>query len=381
MDYTKVLKRSWHIMKNYRAVWIFGIILALTTVSWGAALWFGDGGEDGDRQLVRWELSAKDQQWLERNLGIHLPRTFVLTRADLEERGTFVLEDDLPERVAKTLPTIAKVLATVATTLFIGVPIARYVAEAALIRMVDEYAETEKMHSVQEGLRLGLSIVAWRMFWIDVVVFTALIAVTCLLFVPALVPVLLVIDGQLSAILIGSTVALGLVFLGAALVVITWTVGTLWVRLARRACALDGLGVIDSLRQSYSTMRQQARGVAPVWLAMVAVELTYPFLITPVVIVLLGAGVVVGGLATLLVGSLARQVVALATAWMLAGTLGVTTFILVFTVPLAILGGLREVFQSSTWTLAYRELRALEGLQPTPAAEFDGVGLEPAPSA
>ena len=71
---------------------------------------------------------------------------------------------------------------------------------------------------------------------------------------------------------------------------------------------------------------------------------------------------------------------ALATDWMLAGTLGVTAFLIVVTVPLAILGGLREVFQSSTWTLDFRELRALEGRQPAPAVEFDAAGLEPAPS-
>ena len=185
----------------------------------------------------------------------------------------------------------------------------------------------------------------------------------------------------MPGIVVSSIVALGLVFLAVALVVIAWTAGTLWVRLARRACALDGLGVINSLRQGYSIMRQQAKEVAPVWLAMVGVELIYPFLIAPVAIALMGAGVVSGGLIILLVGSLARQVMALATAWILAGALGVTIFILVLTVPLAILGGLREVFQSSTWTLAYRELRAVESLQPTPSADFDEAGLEPAPTA
>jgi hypothetical protein len=380
MDYTKVLKRAWHIMRDYRAVWIFGIVLALTTVSWGTALWLRGAGQDNDRVLIDWELSTKDQQWLERNLGIHLPRTFVLTRADLEERGIFVLGDDLPERVARALPTIAKVLVTVAIVLLIAFPLARYVAEAVLMRMVDEYEETEKTHSVGEGLRLGWTIAAWRLFCIDVVAFTALMTVTCLLFVPALVPVLMVIDGQLSAILIGSTVALSLVLLGAALVIIAWTAGTLCVRLARRACVLDGLGVIESLRQGYSTMRLRAREVAPVWLAMVGVELIYPFLIAPVVIVLLGAGIVCGGLITLVVGTLARQIMALATAWVMAGALGAMSFLLVLMVPLAILGGLREVFQSSTWTLAYRELRALEALQPGRSAQFDGAGLEPAPS-
>jgi hypothetical protein len=381
MDYTKVLKQAWHIMRNYRAVWIFGIILALTTVSWGTAVWLRDGGENSDAVLIRWEISARNQQWVERNFGIQPPQTFTLTQADLQERGIFVLQEDLQERVARRLPAIAMGFAAVSIVLIIVVAAARYGAEAALIKMVDDYEETGRACTVRQGLRLGRSIEAWRLFCIDLVVFPVLVLLTSLLFGPALIPVSLLLSGNPPAVLVGAILALGLVFLAVAVIIIAWAAGPLWVRLARRACALDGLGVIDSLRQGYSIMRQQAKEVAPVWLAMVGVELTYPFLIAPVAIALMGAGIVSGGLITLLVGSLARQVMALATAWMLAGALGLTIFILVLTVPLAILGGLKEVFQSSTWTLAYRELRAVESLQPTPSAQFDGAGLEPAPSA
>jgi hypothetical protein len=380
MDYTKVLKRAWHIMRNYRAVWIFGIVLALTTISWGTAVWLRDGGEDSDGVLIRWEISAKDQQWLERNFGVRPPRTFTLTQADLQERGVVVLEEDLPERVARRLLAVAMGLAAVLITLLIVVAATRYGAEAALIKMVDGYEETGKAHTVRQGLRLGWSIAAWRLFCIDLVVFPVLVLLTSLLFVPALIPVSLVMSGNPLAILIGAILALGLVFLAVAAVIIAWTAGPLWVRLARRACALDGLGVIDSLRRGYSIIRQQPKEVAPVWLALVAVELTYAFLVSPVVVALMASGVIVGGLATLVVGSLARQVMGPATAWVLAGALGVTIFILLLMVPLAVLGGLREVFQSSTWTLAYRELRAVEGRQPTPAVEFDEAGLELAPS-
>ena len=39
-------------------------------------------------------------------------------------------------------------------------------------------------------------------------------------------------------------------------------------------------------------------------------------------------------------------------------------------VPWLFLGGLMEVFKSSVWTLTYRELRALEGLEvESPEAE------------
>ena len=41
MDYGKVLKRSWHMVTRYRALWIFGIVLGLVTFSWEMALLSG----------------------------------------------------------------------------------------------------------------------------------------------------------------------------------------------------------------------------------------------------------------------------------------------------------------------------------------------------
>ena len=37
MNYTKALKRAWETTWRYRALWIFGVILALTTISWSTA--------------------------------------------------------------------------------------------------------------------------------------------------------------------------------------------------------------------------------------------------------------------------------------------------------------------------------------------------------
>jgi hypothetical protein len=42
---------------------------------------------------------------------------------------------------------------------------------------------------------------------------------------------------------------------------------------------------------------------------------------------------------------------------------GIPIFILVVAAPSVFLGGLAEVYKSSVWTLSYRELRALEGLE------------------
>mgnify|MGYP000659292038 CR=1 FL=1 len=44
MDYVKILKRAWETTWRYRALWVFGIILAITTASGGSS---GGGGKHG----------------------------------------------------------------------------------------------------------------------------------------------------------------------------------------------------------------------------------------------------------------------------------------------------------------------------------------------
>ena len=45
MDHVKILKQAWEITRHYRALWVFGIILALTSGTfWGGG---GSGGRGG----------------------------------------------------------------------------------------------------------------------------------------------------------------------------------------------------------------------------------------------------------------------------------------------------------------------------------------------
>ena len=40
MNYSQILRQAWQNLLNYRALWVFGIILALVTVSWETAALF-----------------------------------------------------------------------------------------------------------------------------------------------------------------------------------------------------------------------------------------------------------------------------------------------------------------------------------------------------
>jgi len=57
----------------------------------------------------------------------------------------------------------------------------RYTSKASLIRMVDENERNGKMVSVGQGLRLGWSRMAWKLFLIDLVITLPLILVFTLL--------------------------------------------------------------------------------------------------------------------------------------------------------------------------------------------------------
>ena len=138
----------------------------------------------------------------------------------------------------------------------------------------------------------------------------------------------------------------------------------------RRACALEELGVIESLRQGYFIVRQHLKDVALMWLIMVGVSIGWviamiaiTIVLFPVILLLILVGGVLGGLPALLVGGLTSLFFDGAVPWILAAAIGGPIFILVVAAPWIFLGGLMEVFKSSTWTLTYRELRALEGLE------------------
>ncbi len=336
MNHMKILKQAWEITWRYRVLWIFGIILALTTAH-------GGGGNNGGQ--VQYNISGED---------FPLPG------------GKFPIPEILPQ-VAGTLVAIGVVLACVIVILVVASVVARYVAETALIQMVDDYEETGEKHSVCQGFRLGWSRTALRLFLIDLLIGLPVAVVFILLSALAFAPLLLWATDSTAAGVIGTVATIGLFFLFVLLAIFVGAVLSLLKQFFRRVCALEEVGVTESLRQGYFIVRQHLKDVALMWLLMVGLGLGWIIVMIPVIILLLILGVVLGGLPALLVGGLAGLVSEGAVPWILAGAVGIPIFILVVAVPWLFLGGLMEVFKSSVWTLTYRELRALEGLEMDPA--------------
>jgi hypothetical protein len=366
MNTEKIFQNSWNLMLRYRALWIFGVILALTTVSFGSAIWLRDRENLQERTLVNWEISARDKAWIEENFGLDLPLSYTLKVSDLR----VFLDDPSMSMTERTrLLNIVITMMAVLLTLLIVTLVLRYIAETALIKMVGDQQKSNEVHSPREGWSLGFSYAAIKLFLIDLVVYTLLLMLTPMLFLPALLPVLIMISARPLAISFGLLLMTSLSLLSLAALIIMWIAGLITLQLAYRACCLEELGVLASIWRGLRLMRAQLGGVGLTWLVIVGLELVYPILVVPVGIFLMAVGLAVSGLLALILGALLALVLAKATAWTIAIIVGVVLLVLAVTVPLTLLGGLREVFKSSSWTLTFSEAVRNQSVKSTSAPQ------------
>jgi len=113
-------------------------------------------------------------------------------------------------------------------------------------------------------------------------------------------------------------------------------------------------------------MKRRLGDVVIMGLLMVGLGLAWVILSIPIVLLLVMVGTVAGGLPALLVGMLADLFSGGFLPWVLAGVVGIPIFLLVVCLPMLFLSGLIKVFASSTWTLTYREVLAMNGDLPAP---------------
>jgi hypothetical protein len=319
MDYTKILKRAWHAVWNYRALWIFGVILALTA-----------GG--GANNRVQYSFRNEDLR------SLRLER--------------------IPPELVSTLLAIGIGLACLIVLLIVVAAIARYVSETALIRMVDDYEETGQKRRVRQGFRMGWSRSAFCLFLIDLLIGLPLAVAFILLFLLAAAPLLLWATESTAAGALGTAITIVLGLLVILLAIGVAVILSVLMPFFRRVCVLEGLGVTEAIRQGYAIVRRNLKDVVVMWLITVGLRIGWVIVMIPVVLLLLVVSGAVGGLLALLAGGLTGLAFEGPMPWIVAAVVGIPVFILVMVAPLSFLGGLFEVFISSTWTLTYRELRA-----------------------
>lgn len=359
----QIFKKSFSLVWRHRSLWLFGVLLALTVNS---VLWLGlarnNEGVVENRIIITNDAVIKfPGQGL--TIDFRQPGAPEV-RIDGVEPGWYrdLTKDSSISDVWALLISIG-ILALFSTVLTILI---RYTSQASLIRMVDENERSGKMVGIGQGLRLGWSRVAGKLFLIDLAITLPLILVFTLLLCLSISPLFLFglkgVSESLVSVLGISTlvlVGLGLFFL---LIIAVCPILSITRPIMRQACAVDGLGVMASIHQGFSLLKTRFDRVFITWLIWLAVRIAWTFavipafiLLSPVILLSMVAGTVIAAIPTMLVAAIANQFVSTIFAWIIGAVFGLPLFVLVTFSPITFLSGLVEVFKSSFWTLSYRD--------------------------
>ncbi len=349
MDHMRILRRALNITLNYRVLWIFGILLALSTPRGGGNNG-GEGGNGGGAAIV--------------------PPGFPNFHISQADAGVFI--------------GLVIALVCFAFLLAIAFAILRYVSETALIRMVDDHEATGEKLSFSRGFRLGWSRGALRIFLINLIFGIGLLIVFVLLLVITLAPLLLWLTRNNVFGIIGTVATVGFLILFILVAIFVAVVYSVLKQFMWRAAVLEDLGVFAAIERGARLMWQRIGDVAIMALILFGLGLLLAIVIIPVVILLLMVGLFIGGLPALMAGGITSLFAQGALPWIVGLIIGLPIFFLVLVIPLLFIGGLAQVYTSTTWTLTYREALALEvgatgSTGPLPTDE--GVGEEPLPEA
>jgi hypothetical protein len=231
------------------------------------------------------------------------------------------------------------------------VTIVRYMAETAMIAGVDEIEGAGAKLTVRRGFRLGFSRRALRLFLTDLIVHVPLVIGAITLVVLALSPLLLLMV-DVTAVKIMAGVGCAMLELSVILFIIAVALAVSVVMpYIRRRAVLGQQGVLASIRQGLKLVRVSLIDTGLMWLLLVGVGILEWVVMIPILIAVVALAILVGGVPAGLVYLLSHS-------WVATALVGAPLFIITLVLPLTFAQGLFEVYDSTTWTLAYRDVTA-----------------------
>ena len=360
IDFRKILTRAWHILWNYKVLWIFGILLAIT----GGGISSGNRGGSSRTSSGNGLSGINPNSWpFFQNLNTWLQENIV----------PLFLH---PEQHIATWIWIGVALLLLGLVVGVIFSILRYVSEAAVIRMVNEYEQTETKVTFKQGWRMGWSRAAFRMWLIDLLI--GLLSLPFIIVLAGLgLAAYTTTKGGMNTFAVGSivlSIACAFVFI-LAFVLLMILLGLL-SNFFKRCAALENTDIRKSFRRGWKMFKRNWKNASLMWLILLGVGIVYSvaslivtvFLI-PVFIVLALPGLVVALVPALAAFGIASLFTSSPLTWIIALLVGAPFFLLVVGSPLLLIGGWAQIFSSAVWTLTYREMKALEAVAlPQPAA-------------
>jgi len=354
IDIGKILKRAWHILWDYKVLWLFGILMALTSVgagNGGSNYQFGgrrDGGQPFPPEMAQNPRLRELFQWFNQNV---LP----ILRNPGEHMGAI----------------LGIGVGIIVLILLVGAvfSIVRYVSETAVVRMTDHYEQTGEKVGFKAGWKLGWDRRAFRLWLIDLIISLPAILLISLVFGLSVLYFVSIIRGNDVAAAGGVIAGIGCLFL----FIFAFIVAMVFLRLLReffgRKAILENATLSQSFQEGWAMFKRNWKSVALMGLAMLGIGIGFGiasiilfFVLIPVYLLLLIPALLVAAIPGLIAFGLASLFGNSTLAAIIGVLAGMPFFLTILFAPLTLLSGWYLLFDSMVWTLTYREIKAIEGL-------------------
>lgn len=353
LDISKVLNRAWHILWKYRILWVLGFFLAMAAGSGGSSSNF-NWRQNMNQSARQWDWNPKSWGPILGQSGDNLVNLLIVC-------GVILL---------------VLILVSSVVTAFL-----KYVSEAATIRAVNDYENTGIKAGFKQIWKTGWNVSAWRLFLIRLLFFLPFLLELVMIALLAVWIALAVKDGSQGFLIFSGITAGGLALLMFVFFIALKIVLDVIYHFAARISVLEGVGVIDSIKQGYAFLRRHLKSVFFMWLVMIGIGIAWfiamVILILPLLILALCLflpAILAGGIPGLIATGLAALFqMPSPWFWIVGGLVALPLFFLVISIPSLVVSGWQLIFNSSVWTETYRELKALETVKPA-------VILPPGPS-
>jgi hypothetical protein len=356
IDFGKILKRAWHILWNYKILWIFGVLLAITAGGTrGSNGSSGNSGYQGSNgfQGINPSTNPTVQQlnlWFQQNIE-------PLAQYPAQHIATFIW-----------IGVVFLLLILVVGAIF---ALIRYPSETAVIRMVDEYERTGTKVGFKQGWKMGWSRAAFRIWLIDLITGLPILLFVAILVSSGVAVYFSVTNSNQAAAVTGVVAAIGCLFLFIlAFILLAIVIGLLRPFFIRKA-ALENTGVGDSFRQGWAMFKHNWKSAGLMWLIMIGLGIGFGiagliifFLLIPAYIILAIPAVIVAAIPGAIAFGITSLFISGLLAWIIAILVALPFFFMIVFAPLTLVSGWYVIYESNVWTLTYREIKALESVAP-----------------
>lgn len=366
------LKRAWHILWNYKLLWVFAFLLA---ISGGAASGGGGGsGGSGFSGNIRYQtetppffMNGRVPQWWNE----------ITDWAEQHVVPWFATEQ-------KALGTMLWIFAgAILLTIVLGLlwALVRYPSETAILRMVDEHESKGTKYRFKEAWKLGWNRRAFRLWLVDLVIGVPAGVIVLLIFGSMALFFFRLTQHAGSQVLPGAFITFPLLVLFIFLFTFVMMVVGLVRNYIVRFAAIDETGVWDSFRKGWQMFKRYLKDNVLMALVLLGIGIAFGIASMIAMFALIPAYAVLaipGALVAAIPGGIGYGITSLFSTepltWIVAGLAAMPFLFTVMFSPMTLLGGMYSVFTMNIWTLMFRQFKAAE----TPRAVVEeGLGMPP----